>query len=155
MIDPAYQASEILSALAQSAINNYQTTSIILTFVRIFIFSLMQAYLKRIDLAYDGALHLMRRLLPLVINSNKSFLSFLLKQKDEEVVVKMFPCQTAIMNSNESIELINKSVTTVFGYTPDRLLGLPSSEIISLEENSKVFKQVELMRNDNVPLIFE
>lgn len=168
MLDPAYEAADILAHLAADAIADFQMLLIIITIVAIVvylaIYTLMHAYLKRIDLAYSGALHLMRRLPPLAINSNPSLLSYLLKKKDEETVTKMSPCQAAIMNSkdsvlflnkSESIELVNKSVVGLFGYTPDQLLGQPLSIIIPSEENPKVHEQMTIMLNGEGPLIYE
>jgi PAS domain S-box-containing protein len=44
------------------------------------------------------------------------------------------------MNRNESIEVVNKSVSSLFGYTPEQLLGQPLSCILASESNSKLYE---------------
>jgi PAS domain S-box-containing protein len=59
------------------------------------------------------------------------------------------------LNRSESIEVVNKSVTSVFGYTPEQLLGQPISSILSISENGKIYEQTDLMRNGEAALNFE
>jgi PAS domain S-box-containing protein len=59
------------------------------------------------------------------------------------------------LNRTESVELVNKSVSTLFGYTPEQLLGQPLSSILVAEQNPKVYEQTALMRNGESPLTFQ
>jgi PAS domain S-box-containing protein len=59
------------------------------------------------------------------------------------------------LNRSESIEVVTRSVATLFGYTPEQLLGQPLSSILVAEQNPKVYEQTALMRNGEAPLTFQ
>ncbi|OHT14492.1 Adenylate and Guanylate cyclase catalytic domain containing protein [Tritrichomonas foetus] len=168
LIDPCYEATTILSQLASNAIVEFHTLISIISFagiaILLLVFILFFYNLSRLDVAFDGALQLLRRLPPLSVVSNLPLLNYLLNKKDEKVSGKMTVSKLIIHNSknaviclnrNETIDVVNKQVTSIFGYTPEQLLGQPISTIVPTEENSKVYEQIEFMRNGEAPLTFE
>jgi PAS domain S-box-containing protein len=91
-------------------------------------------------------------------------LSYLLNKAPEKDESKMTASKSVIintkdavvcMNRSESIEVVNKSVSSLFGYTPEQLLGPPLSCILANESNSKLYEQIALMRNDEAPLTLQ
>ena len=46
---------------------------------------------------------------------------------------------------NEVIELVNRSVTTLLGYTPEQLLGQSITSIIDAEKSDDLIKHINLM----------
>ncbi|OHT14623.1 Adenylate and Guanylate cyclase catalytic domain containing protein [Tritrichomonas foetus] len=168
LLDQSFEATTILSNTAHIAIENYQTKMKIILFVGIIVLVAICVgfliSLKRLDIAFAGALQLLRRLPPLCVSSNVSFLNYLLNKKSNHHIEKMTTSKLIIMdnsdsiiclNKNESIEVVNKAVTLQFGYTPEQLLGQSISCILSEEENAKFHEQLILMKEGEAPLVFE
>ncbi|OHT12680.1 Adenylate and Guanylate cyclase catalytic domain containing protein [Tritrichomonas foetus] len=167
LMDPSFEASTIISELATAAISDFHMIQTILSAVAIvvilIVFAIFWYNLTHLDVAFDGSLQMLRRLPPLSVVSNVCLMNYLLNKKSKEETGKMTASKSVIFNAkdavlclnrNESIEVINKSVTNYFGYTPEQLLGQSVNAILP-EENVKIYEQIELMRNGECPLTFE
>ena len=120
--------------------------------------------LQNLDIAFEGAIQLLKRLPPLAVVSNQSLLNYLLNKKSDKSQGKMTASKAVIYNAQdaviclsraESIEVVNKTVATMFGYTPEQLLGQSISAICQMEENKVLYEQMELMRNGEAALTYE
>lgn len=168
MLDPCYEAAILLNDNSQTLLSSFRTTLLILTIVGIVysiaIIFIFWALVIKLDRAFDGGLQLLRRIPPISCNSNPRVLNYLLHKKTEKANDKMTASKSVIMNSrdailclhrNESIEVVNQTVSNFFGYTPEQLLGQPISCILPQEEASEVFHHLTLMRTGQCPLTYE
>ncbi|OHS99460.1 Adenylate and Guanylate cyclase catalytic domain containing protein [Tritrichomonas foetus] len=168
MVNKAYSSAEILSNMASVAIKSFQSELAGLAFggisVMIFAFIYFWNLLSKLDVAYEGAKQLLRRLSPPSVISNVSLLNYLLNRTTEKLDNKMTTSKSVIytskdavvcLNRNETIEVVNSSITSLFGYTPEQLLGQPIATLLPTEGAEEIFEQLNLMRSGQCSLVFE
>lgn len=107
----------------------------------------------------------MRRVPPNAVISNQKLLMYLLNKKhhhDNES--KMTVSKKILFNykdpilclaKNGSIEIVTKSVTMIFDYTPEQLLCQQLSMVMPEDKNTKVFEQLALMLKGEANLNFD
>ena len=168
MLDSIHQAAMLLNDNSISLLSSFRMNLLIITICGIvyaiaciFIF---WALVIKMDKAFEGSLQLLRRIPPLACTSNPSVMNYLLHKKSEKTDDKMTASKAVIMGSrdaiiclhrNESIEVVNQTVSSIFGYTPEQLLGHPISSILPQEEAEQVFHHFNLMRAGQCSLTFE
>lgn len=168
MIDLTYEAADILADLATIRIGSVQTElsgicfsglAILLLGFLIFFF-----LIDKLQIAFDGALQMMLRLPPLSITSQPELFNFLMHKENERSSNKMSAANSVVhlsndsiffLNRQESIEVVNKAVPLMLGYTPEQLLGQPFTTVIPQEEGAKIYETFNLMRNGQSSLIVE
>ncbi|OHT07620.1 Adenylate and Guanylate cyclase catalytic domain containing protein [Tritrichomonas foetus] len=168
MADKSYEAAQLLSSLAEYSISSFRSQLAILCFggiaINILGFFVFWSELVKMDVAYEGALQLMRRLSPPSVVSNISLLNYLLNRSNEKVSNKMTTSMSIIhmskdsvicLNRNESIEVVNQSISSLFGYTPEQLLGQPISTILPSTGAEEIFNHFNLMRLGQCAMQFE
>ncbi|OHS96029.1 Adenylate and Guanylate cyclase catalytic domain containing protein [Tritrichomonas foetus] len=168
LLDRSFEASTILSDSAHVAIESFHTYLSVILYggmaVLIIVFVLFILNLRKLDRAFSGALQLIRRLPPMCVSTNAELLNYLLNKKPEKENSKMSTSKSIItnyhdsvicLNINKTVEVVNKSVTSLFGYTPEQLLGQSIECILSEENNPKVFEQMNLMKDGEAPLTFD
>ena len=168
LIDPTYEASMILTTLATDQIQKFHAILSGISFGGIallaIIFAIFLTNILRIDSAYAGCMQLMRRVPPNAVVSNQKLLMYLLNKKDDHSQTKMTVPMKIILQSkdailclakNGSIEVVTKSVTMTFGYTPEQLLGQSLSVVLPEEQNPTLFEQMQLMGNGEASLTFD
>ena len=168
MVDRSYEAAEILSNLAHDQIVSFRALIAGLCFGGIVLlvigFLIVYSSLSKMDLAYQGALQLLLRLDPPSVISNINLLNYLLNRKHEKGASKMTTSMSIIHNSkdsvcclnrNESIEVVNSSLTNLLGYTPEQLLGQPVSTILPTNGTEEIFNRFNLMRQGQCSMSYE
>ncbi|OHS96426.1 Adenylate and Guanylate cyclase catalytic domain containing protein [Tritrichomonas foetus] len=168
ILDQCHNAALLLFENSATALHNFKIELLIITIVGI-VYAIVSLFIfwalvLKLDRAHDGALQLLRRIPPLACTSNPPVMNYLLHKKSAKVDDKMTASKSVIMNShdaviclhrNESIEVVNNSVSSLFGYTPEQLLGQPISCVLPQEEASVVFHHFNLMRAGQCALTFE
>lgn len=168
LMDNTYVAAQVLTQLASNSIASFQTLISAFAFGGIAVLLLAYAIfiwnLQNLDTAFEGSLQLLKRLPPLHVVSNQALLNYLLNKKGDKGQGKMTASKAVIYNAQdaviclsrgESIEVVNKTVSGLFGYTPEQLLGQSISAILQQEENGVLYEQMELMRNGEAALTYE
>lgn len=168
MVEKSYEGAEILSQLAadSNAVFVQQLAGLCFGGMVFMIFGFMLFWknLMKLDVAYDGALQVMRRIPPASVVSNTQLLNFLLNRSTEKSSDKMTASRLVVhvskdavicLNRNESIEVVNQSVSSLFGYTPEQLLGQPISTILPQDKAEKVFNHINLMRLGQCSMTYE
>ena len=154
------QSLERIVELGSIQYNSMITTLIILMVVGILLSFFSLAYTlytqKRMKFTFSSVKTLIKKLPPLQIVNNKQLLNLLLNRdsikKEDEVSVN-----SSIVRSNLDgilctgltgvVEIVNPSVSTILGYTPEQLLGQPLTVFFTEKEGEKIEKQLTLMRN--------
>ena len=166
ILDDAARSLILVIRMGYDELSNLHTYMGIICFggiallVLCFIFFMLE--LKKLDYAYDGALMLLKRLPPPDVISNPELYSFLIGNSNDKKNGNMTVAKSAIhlskdavicLSRMETIEIVNQSVTNLFGYMPDQLLGQPIS--VLLQENKIIDQQFNLMRNGEASMVFE
>jgi len=168
MLDQAAESASILSLLSHNIVDLFHEEIDIAAFGGIFLICLsfiaFWLLIDKIDMAFQGAMQLLRRLPPLCVISNTYLMNFLLNKKDSKKNDKMTASQSVILmsksavvclNRNESIEVVNASVSSLFGYTPEQLLGQHISTILPHQYAGEIYDSINLMRNGQSSLVFD
>lgn len=122
--------------------------------------------IKILNESYDVVLTLLRRVNPISIAASQELIDYILDKNATQNSMTMSTAQAIIFNSTDAIlflgtngivDILNPSVTTMFGYTPEQLLGQSCLTIFDEETKSKnqIEKQIELMNNRQSALIYE
>ena len=168
MVEKSYEGAEILSQLAADSNSTFEQQLAALCFggmaFMILGFMLFWKNLMKLDVAYDGALQVMRRIPPASVVSNTPLLNFLLNRSGEKNSDKMTASKLVVhvskdavlcLNRNESIEVVNQSVSGLFGYTPEQLLGQPISTVLPQDRAEDIFSHIDLMRLGQCSMTYE
>ncbi|OHS96697.1 hypothetical protein TRFO_09863 [Tritrichomonas foetus] len=148
---------------ANDAIDMYNTT-ILIVVVFSFISSFLALGIVWISILqnesdYALIMRLVRRLPAGYIVGNKKLKKYVLGikkidrckrcKKNSSSSKKIFDeTQDAIisLSKNFTIEMVNPAVTTLFGYSPDQLLGQHINIILKSEENQEIYKNLHLIQ---------
>lgn len=116
--------------------------------------------------SYIIVLTLLRRVNPVSVAASPELINYLLDKSTTQNSMTMSTSQAIIFNSTDSVlflgtngvvDILNPSVTTMFGYTPEQLLG--QSVVTVFDEDSKsksqIEQQIELMKNHQSALTYE
>ena len=168
MVQKSYEGAQILSELAADSNKTFQGQLAGICFggmlFMILGFILFWKNLLKLDVAYDGALQLMRRIPPASVISNAPILNFLLNRASDKNTDKMTASKLVVhvskdavvcLNRFESIEVVNQAVSGLFGYTPEQLLGQPVSTLLPQDKAEKVFSHINLMRLGQCAMTYE
>ncbi|OHT00099.1 Adenylate and Guanylate cyclase catalytic domain containing protein [Tritrichomonas foetus] len=168
MLDPSYNAAQILASLASANIDDFRVYLAILCFGGILInilgFFFFWKQIKKLDMAYDGVLQLLRHLSPTSVVSNTTLLNYLLNRSNDKVSNKMTTSMSVIhmskdsiicLNRSEIIEVVNQSITSLFGYTPEQLLGQHISTILTPNGAEEIFNRFSLMKQGQCSMSYE
>ena len=160
------RASKILADMSNAEISNTidnQRLICIITIVIFFIYYMFLYYLtKKLDGSFNGLYMLLKRLPPPSVISNEHLYSYLLGksvEKDDpsmtgaKKMVQISKKAVIFLSRNETIEQINPSVTNLFGYMPDQILGQHIS--VLLQDNKELEQQFVLMRNGESNMHYE
>ena len=160
MIDLTFEAAEILGELAKEELLMVRTQLAYFCIgclaVMIFGFLVFFLLVDRLQIAFDGAMQMMLRLPPLSITQQQGLFNFLMHREGGKSEAKMSTANSVVhlasdaiffLNRQESIEVVNKAVPGMLGYTPEQLLGQPFSTVVTAENGPKVFETFTLMRN--------
>ena len=112
---------------------------------------------KGYNRTYETALHVLLRATPTAISSNSDALNFLMNREasSDGNTGTMTMSRKIIHNSadpiiclgaNEAIEQINKAVGTLFGYTPEQVLGQQVDFLFDAQSMEEIEKQMTMMR---------
>jgi len=128
-----------------------------------FIFIVLELY-KWCSLSYKACLSLIKRVQPIALINNKIFSTRVLHNKEYLREEKLTVAGNIIHNSSDAIlctglsgvvEIVNPSVTTMLGYTPEQLLGQPITTFFVSEDADKIISQISLMKNGQSSTYFE
>ena len=168
MVEKSYKGAAILSQLAADSNLIFQQQLAGICFggmlFMILGFILFWKNLLKLDVAYDGALQLMRRIPPSSVVSNTQLLNFLLNRSSDKNTDKMTASKLVVhvskdavvcLNRHESIEVVNQAVSGLFGYTPEQLLGQPVATLLPQDKAEKVFSHINLMRLGQCAMTYE
>ena len=122
--------------------------------------------IKTLNDSYDVVLTLLRRVNPISVAASPELINYLLDKSTTQNSTTMSTAQAIIFNSTDAVlflgtngivDILNPSVTTMFGYTPEQLLGQTVLTIFDEESKSKsqIETQIELMRNHQSALTYE
>lgn len=122
--------------------------------------------IKVLNESYDVGLTLLRRVNPIQVVASQPLIDYILDKATQQNSAAMSTSQAIIFNSSDAVlflgangivDILNPSVTAMFGYTPEQLLGQSGLTIFDEESKSKsqIENQIELMRNRQSALTYE
>jgi class 3 adenylate cyclase/PAS domain-containing protein len=164
---PQEKSSQILRNHFLSSIDDFDTVIVIIDIVGIAVliaaFGFIFYYTGFIHYYFDGALLLLRRIPPLSIIQNLPLFQYLSRQRNKSShnghaftsVIEKSQDSIICINRNETIEIVNQSVSELFGYSPSQLLGNHLSCILPQETCSDIFSHISLMREGQCALLYE
>ena len=161
-------SADVIYNLANDEISSFRTTMIALC-IGCIVFAILVTWIlwvvfNRVDFAYSGVLQELRRVPPLSISSNQTLMNYITHKSDTKKIESMTPAKSVIYTSSDSvvflgksitIEFINESVTMLFGYTPDQLLGQHINNLLPEDKNPEFYTQLEIMKNGQCALTYE
>lgn len=110
---------------------------------------------KQYDFAYSTAMTLLRRLPPKAIFSNNKLEQFI-KSKDSESeshemslgekIIHTSSNPILLLSRNQIIENVNLSITQIFGFSPDQLIGQSFTSVIADECKEDMTDQLSLLK---------
>ena len=107
---------------------------------------------------------IIKHLSPVHIIASKEIMDFLLRRSDREDDKSMSIAQSIIHNADDAIfctsingiiEVVNSSVSSILGYTPDQLLGQQVTNFFTKESEEKIAKQLELMSEGQSATVYD
>ncbi|OHT12734.1 Adenylate and Guanylate cyclase catalytic domain containing protein [Tritrichomonas foetus] len=119
------------------------------------------AELSKLNVAYEGALLLLRRLPPPAVINNNELFDYLIGKEQESNKGKLTASMRVFhlskdavicLNKNEIIEAVNKATTTLFGHKPEQLLGQPISFLLN---DKNIQQRFALMRDGECSMLYE
>ena len=168
IIERVIRSSSTIYSIAEDEITEFRTdlaTLFICTLIlSVIVTGIVWIYFNRLEYAYSGALQELRRIPPLAISQNQSLMNYITRKKESKKIEAMTPSKSVIytsqdsvifINKTENIDFINESVTHLFGYTPDQLLGQNINTILPDEKNHEFYNQLEMMKNGQCALTYE
>jgi len=168
LIDNMQKSSQIFVDNGISKISSYKESLSLMVISGIAIvlvgFLLFWSLVQRIDVAYQGALQLIRRLPPHFVVSNSSLLDAVLERTSEKNLDKMTTSMSVIHMSRDavvclsragSIEIVNTAVSVLFGYKPEQLLGQSLLTLLPENTSTELYRHIDLMRNGECGLTFD
>ncbi|KAK8852556.1 hypothetical protein M9Y10_017543 [Tritrichomonas musculus] len=132
-----------------------------------FIALILSYYLiKVLNDSYDVVLTLLRRVNPIQVAASQELINYLLDKSTTQNSMTMSTSQAIIFNSTDAVlflgtngivDILNPSVTSMFGYTPEQLLGQSVLTIFDEETKSKsqIENQIQLMNNHQSAMTYE
>ncbi|OHT07050.1 guanylate cyclase [Tritrichomonas foetus] len=130
----------------------------------IFILVCMFCITKKMNGEYSAALVLIRRVQPQSIITDSHLTNYLLNKESQKNNFEMTLSNAVIFNSDDSIiclskagiiEIVNPAVTKLLGFTPEQLLGQPTTTLLAHESTDVVMNQLDLMRNGQSTNVYE
>jgi PAS domain S-box-containing protein len=121
-------------------------------------------FIVTIGSCYDVLICLVRRVSPFSILASAPLSAYLLNKTKHEELVGTSPEERIIHDShnciicldrNGGVELTNPSVAKVFGYTPEQVLGLPLTTLMTSDAGEKIEAQIRLMADRQAAPLFE
>jgi PAS domain S-box-containing protein len=110
-------------------------------------------------------LQLLRRLSPIEIASNQKLFYFLIQREQSEstksnsdlfeTIIKNSKDSIIFINKNETIDLVNSTVTLLLDYSSEYLLGQHFSTIFPNEIGKNIVNQITLMKQGQSNFLFE
>lgn len=137
----------------------------VLCFVSDIIFIIVVSlYLGNRISTYNAALFVIKRFSPYALLNNKMFSKVFLKGGEEQRDDKMSTEGMIIRNARDSIfctnvhgvvEIVNNSVSTLLGFTPEQLLGQNVSSFFSSSDMEKIASKMEQMKSGQSSAFYE
>ncbi|KAK8890108.1 hypothetical protein M9Y10_034868 [Tritrichomonas musculus] len=168
IIPDSITLNERFDHLVVSFLENFKTSHIIFYIIQliviVIIFIVGFLLWKHFNNAYDTALLLLRRVSPVAVVSNTKLLKYILDISSNDKVNVMSTSESIVKNSLSSIicigkmktiEIVNKSVSSMLGYTPDQVLGQNIENIFDDESAFIVNQKIDLMMAKQCPLYYE
>ncbi|KAK8838264.1 hypothetical protein M9Y10_035685 [Tritrichomonas musculus] len=128
-------------------------------------FVLMIRLIFILNEAYISCLMLLRRVSPIAIVNDDALVNYLLNRTHAKNESNSSTDQGILKNSQDAIiclsstgiiEMVNPSVSKIFGFTPEQLLGQPiSTSLFDEKSGSTVTNKIFLMTNKQCPLSYE
>ncbi|OHS98219.1 adenylate cyclase type [Tritrichomonas foetus] len=159
-----------IESVYASTLYSFNVLIIVVTIVSI-IFVLFEFFiefimLKTIQTQINTFKSLLLRVNPIAFVSNQNLLSLVYgksKANDSHIIsashAVFMTSHDAMISLNDEciIESINPAATTIFGYTPEQMLGQNLKMLISpeYESNSQIYYNMQLMQSGQASLIFE
>jgi PAS domain-containing protein len=132
--------------------------------IYLLLFLVLFSLTSKINNFFKGVLSLLWRLHPLSVIANEPLFQYL-TQHEYDKSSNDFSVFTSIihnsqdsifcLNKNETIEMANESVSSLFGYAPGSLLGQHISSVLPLEQCHDIFQQMILMREGQCVYTYE
>jgi PAS domain S-box-containing protein len=113
---------------------------------------------------YSTVLVLIKHLSPQDIMKNKSVLDYILRRSESKKHSRMSLAQTIIHTASSGIlgiglngfvEIINRSVSEILGYTKEQLLGQSFTQICTHETAEELLKQMGMMKSGQASRTYE
>ncbi|OHS97590.1 Adenylate and Guanylate cyclase catalytic domain containing protein [Tritrichomonas foetus] len=168
LFDDLNGASTMLKQISLSILNSFQNKLLallicgflgsLLTFFAIFFVN------NSLKEEFSTIMQIIRRLPPNALSTSPELLKALMnssQQQKKEIsstsfaIIDKSPEAIICCNKNDSIELVNPTVSRLLGYTSDQLLGQSLNQLLTYEENEDLFRQIELMKNGESALVYE
>ena len=137
---------------------------VVLILISVMMFIVMIVGVSIMKTIYNMLLTLMRRISPIALVSDNKFMEYLMDRTTTHGSTAMSTSKSIIHHSSDGIiivgssvviEFVNQSVSKMFGFTPEQLLGQNVTEVFSEEDQPKVEQQMSLMRNRQGGVTFE
>lgn len=168
ILDRVWESSYEIFRLANKQMNKYRINIAIVSLgtllLGFIITMILWVVFGRLSTAYKGELMELRRVSPMSMTSSQALMNYITHKDDQKKVEEMAPSKSVVylskdavifIQKNLNIEFINNSTTTLFGYTPDQLLGQPIHTVIPESNNEEFFKQIEMMKSGQCALVYE
>lgn len=119
---------------------------------------------QRMEKELQGALILVRRVMPQALVQNKRLMDYLLNKDSRKGNFEMTLSSSVIYNAEDGIlclsksgiiEIVNLAVTKMLGYTPEQLLGQPLDMLIAPDASGSLLQNIGLMRAGQSALTYE
>ena len=139
----------------------FMVFGLILAVINLVIGLIIRNYMQS---TYDAALSEVKRVPPMILIQSKEIKSILLN-KDEAVASTSVSVSRNILHKSGDallctsisgvIEIVNPSMSETLGYTPEQLLGQPSSMLFNSDCGEKITKEMGMMKEGQRSDIFE
>ncbi|OHT12083.1 Adenylate and Guanylate cyclase catalytic domain containing protein [Tritrichomonas foetus] len=167
-IPDSVKLNERFDQLVLSFLNDFKTLHTlffileIIMIILIFLFGFL--LWQHLNNAFSTALLLLRRISPVAVVNNPKILRYILDISMKDHSTEMTTSESIVKNSlsgiictaqNGSIEIINKSITTILGFSPDQVLGQSIGALFDEESSNIVRQKLELMILKQSALYYE
>lgn len=159
---------DFLSVLLIRFVDEFDSLFLVLFMVgliiSIIIMLMLIVLIKILQVPYDTALKVLKKIHPIGIVNTPSLMDYLLDRNSEKQSSEMNTTRAVLHNWNDAvimcsstgtIESVNSTVTKIIGYTPEQLLGQNISVIFNEDDKGKITQQIQFILNKQSAPYFE
>ncbi|EAY19483.1 Adenylate and Guanylate cyclase catalytic domain containing protein [Trichomonas vaginalis G3] len=168
IVDRVWKSTNEIYKIARLTIKDFRVHIALIcisTFViAVIITIVMWRVFDEIDISYRGCIQVLLRIPPLGLSSSQTLMNYITHKDSQKKTETMAPAKSVVysspdsvifVNKNLNIDWINNATTSLFGYTPDQLLGQPLHTVLTESLNEELYKQIEMMKNGQCALTYE